>query len=206
MSEIREDQKAKLSFKLPDDSYKEMECFVKGIHHDRLSLTFPKEMMPYVRYLQEGEEVPISIFTPTGIRMFNSVILNSPLEEEFVVEYDENYTQIQRREYTRAKLETKFIVERLENENIVTHTIDIGGGGVRFFYEGSFKPNELVHCRLYLPFILASVQAQGHILEKPYLNKNEHVVFFSKISEIERDKIIKKCFELETKSYKQTTI
>jgi len=205
MSEIREDQKAKLSFKLPDDSYKEMECFVKGIHHDRLSLTFPKEMMPYVRYLQEGEEVPISIFTPSGIRMFNAMILDSPMEQEFVVEYDENNIQIQRREYTRAKLETKFIVERLEAENIVTHTIDIGGGGVRFFYQGAFKPNELVHCRLYLPFILASVQAQGHILQKPYLGKDEHVVLFNQISEAERAKIIKKCFELEANSYKETT-
>jgi len=205
MSEIREDQIAKLSLKMPDNSYKEMECLVKDIYKDRLSLTFPKEMMPYLRHLQEGEEIPISIFTPSGIRMFNSMILDSPVEEEFVVEYDENNIQVQRREYTRAKLKTKFIVERLDDENIVTHTIDIGGGGVRFFYEGTFKPKELGNCRLYLPFILASVKAQGQIIEKPYLENGVHVILFNQICESERAKIIKKCFEVEANSYKDTT-
>jgi c-di-GMP-binding flagellar brake protein YcgR len=206
MSEIKEDQKAKLSLKLLDNSFKELECFVKEVHSDRISLSFPREMISYANHLQEGDEIPIKIFTPSGIKMFNAMILSSPLEPEFVIEYDENFVQVQRREYTRARLETKIIIERLESENIVTHTIDIGGGGVRFFYEGTFEPNELVSCRLYLPFILESVKAQGHILQKPFLAKNEHVVLFSKINENERDKIVKKCFELETKSYKDTTV
>ena len=201
MSEIREDQKAKLSFQLPDNSYKELDCFVKGVYSDRLSLSFPKEMMSYANYLQEGEEIPIKIFTSAGVRMFNAMILSSPLEPEFVVEYDENNLPVQRREYTRALLETKIIIERLNAENIVTHTLDIGGGGVRFYYEGKFEPSELVSCRLYLPFILASVKAQGHITQKTNLERNEHVVLFSEITDNERDKIVKKCFELETKSY-----
>lgn len=203
MSEIRESQKAKLSFKLSDNTNKEVECFVKNIYTDRISLSFPKEMISYANYLEEGNEIPLKIFTPSGIRMFNAMILSSPLEHEFVVEYDENNIQIQRREYTRANIETKIIVERIDAENIVTKTIDIGGGGIRFFYEGNLWPNEFVTCRLYLPFILESVQAKGHILDKPYLPKGQYVIQFSEINEPSRDKIIKKCFEIERQKYKE---
>lgn len=201
MGEIKEDQKAKLSFKLADDSEKELECFIKAVEKDRLSLKIPHEAYSYAQYLQEGEEIPVKIFTPNGIRMFDAVILNSPEEPEFVIEYVEDNTQIQRREYLRSVLKTKFIVERQDNENILTHTIDIGGGGIKFFYEGTFNKDEVVHCRLYLPFKMNSLQAQGIIIRQPHLPSNHHVFLFQKIDRFDRDKIIQKCFELQAESY-----
>jgi len=202
MSEIREDQKAKLSFKLGDNFEQELECLVKDVQNDRLLLKFPKEMLKYAKYLEEGKEVPVKIFTPMGVKMFSAMILDSPLSPDFVIEYVEDSIQIQRREYSRVTLETKVIIERLEDVNIVTHTIDISGGGIRFFYEGSFSPDELINCRLYLPFQMTSIQSKGHIINKPHLNKNEHVVLFNKIIESDRAKIIKKCFEVEAQRYK----
>lgn len=198
MGEIRENQKAKLFFKTADGSEKELGCSIKKIYSDRISLDFPSETMNYLDYLEEGSEIAVKIFTPVGVRMFDSIILNSPLESEFVIEFIENYIEVQRRKYLRVDVNTKIIIER-EEHNIVTNTLDIGGGGVRFFYEGSFDYKENVKCMLYLPMILNSIKAKGIIIKDSNLKKNEYVLFFTDIKEIERDKIIKKCFEIESK-------
>lgn len=198
MGEIRENQKTKLLFKTEDGSEKELDCSVKKFDKDRISLNYPYDAMDYVDYLQEGDEVTVKIFTPLGVRIFDAVVLDSPLEPEFVVEYVENSTNIQRRSYPRINLKTKVIIEREENDNIVTHTIDISGGGIRFFYEGKIYPGEEVGVLLYLPYMIRSVQAIGVIMKNDNLPKNEYVLLFTEISERERDKIIKQCFEIQT--------
>lgn len=198
MSEIQENQQVKLSFKVEDGSEKDLECTIKNIYKDRLSLNFPKETADYAPYLQEGDEVRAEIFTPTGIKMFEAIILNSPLEYDFVIEFVENFIEIQRRKYLRVDLKTKVIIERPDRGNIVTNTLDIGGGGVRFFYEGVFDEKEKVNCLLYLPMYLNSIKASGMIIEEKHLEKNEHVMVFTKIDEKERDKVIKKCLELQS--------
>lgn len=202
MGEIREDQKAKLYFKAADDSEKEVECVIKEVKNDRISLAFPEKMMEYADYLTEGEELPVRIFTPSGVKLFDTIILNSPFESEFVIEYVDNYIQIQRREYSRMLLETKLIVEREDYDNVITHTLDISGGSVRFYYEGEFLPKESVGCLLYLPMQIRSIQAKGVIIKNHHLAKNEHVLFFTKIDERDRDKIVQKTFEIETMRYR----
>lgn len=204
MGEIRADQKAMLSFKVADNSEKELDCHVKNIYTDRLSLRYPEETLSYAQYLEEGNEVPVKIFTPSGIKMYDAMILNSPLESEFVIEYVESAIQeIQRREYSRIQLKTKIIIEREDADNIVTQTVDIGGGGIRFVHNGVFHPDEKVSCRLYFPFEMASYFLQGQITKKPHLPANEHIMLLNRITEHDRGRIIRKCFEIEAMDYKK---
>lgn len=197
MREIEESQKAKLSFLLPDNTEKDIICTVKEIFNDRMSLVYPPEAITYAKYLQEGAEVPVSIFTSNGVNVFESMILNSPLESDFMIEYTGEYVHIQRRQYSRSILETKIIIER-KSGNILTHTIDIGGGGLRFFYEGNFQSKEDVEIRLFLPLQIKSIVAHGYVIEhQPYLPENQHVIYFTKISKEDQEKIVKKCAELE---------
>jgi c-di-GMP-binding flagellar brake protein YcgR len=198
MSEIKEEQLVKLFFKAADGSEKELDCSIKKIYKDRLSINFPKEIIYYTDYLQEGEEVTAKIFTPSGIKIFDAIILNSPLEPEFIIEFVENYIEVQRRKYLRADLETKVIIERSEKGNIVTRTLDIGGGGVRFLFDGNFDYKETVNCLLYLPMYLSSIKATGIIIKDEHLGAKEYVLVFTKIDERERDKIIKKCIEIQS--------
>ena len=204
MGEIREGQKIKLSIKVADNSEKEFDCLIKEVFKDRLSLKFSDEIFDYTDFLEEGVELPVKIFTPSGVKVFDTIILNSPLEEDFVIEYVESTTQIQRRDYTRVSLGTKVIIEREDFENIVTHTIDISGGGLRIFYNGSFYPEEYVNILLYLPLETHSIKAKGTIIQNEYIPEHEHVLFFTEIDERERDKIVKKCFEIQTAKIEET--
>lgn len=200
MSEIRENQKTKLIFRVADGSEEELECSIKKVYKDRISLDFPKEIIYYVDYLQEGDEVTAKIFTPAGIKMFDAIILDAPSDNDFVIEFVEDYMEIQRRKYLRTEFNTKLMIER-GKDSIITHTLDIGGGGIRFFYEGSLEPMETIICRLFIP-ALPSIQVQGIILKGDNLKENEYVLVFTKIQENDRDKIIKKCFEIQVNSYK----
>jgi len=202
MGEIRENQKAKITFKTVHGCEKEYACSIKKVYADRISLNYPRELFSYADYLQEGDEVNIKIFTPYGIKMFNAMILDSPSRGEFVIESVEDFIEVQRRKYLRMNLNTKIIIQR-EEENIVTKTIDISGGGVRFTHTGDFQKHETVGCMLYLPMELNSVKAQGIILKGEHLQKDEYVILFTKIEERSRDKIVKTCFDIESGRYKE---
>lgn len=202
MGEIRENQRAKLFFKTANGSEKEFDCSIKTVYSDRLALNFPRELISYADYLQEGDEIDIKIFTPFGIKTFDAMILDPPTAENFIIESIEDFIKIvQRRKYLRMDLNTKVIIQKNEKVNIVTKTLDISAGGIRFIYEGQFNENESVGCMLYLPMELNSIRAQGIILKGGHLPENEHVLLFTKIEERDRDKIVKTCFDIESGRY-----
>lgn len=203
MGEIRVGQKVKFHFQTVDGEDKEVDCFIRGVFSDRLELSTPDDIDDYEEYFEEGCELGVKIFTPLGIKTFDTIILDSPLESNFVIEYIENTSQIQRREYTRVELKAKIIIERTGQKNIVTDTIDISGGGLRIYYDGTFEPQEKVGALLYLPYSIVSIKAKGIILENSHLPKNEHILYFTEIAERDRDKIIKLCFDMQIARYNQ---
>lgn len=200
MGVIKENQKVKLSFKLADGSLQEIECLVKEAYSDRISLSCSNEVMEYVDYLGEAEELNVKIFTPSGIKIFDTIVLDSPLEPEFVIEYTEAATSLQRREFVRIEMELKVLIQKEDKTNLVTRTINVSGGGLRFYSEGMFTPQEIVNITLYMPDDRA-VQAKGTIIPNEFLPQNEYVLSFTEIQERERDRIIKKCFEAQSAKY-----
>lgn len=199
MDIIRENQLVKLFFKDAEGSEKELNCTIKKIFKDRISLIPPEETIDYVDYLQEGDDVSVKIFTPAGIKAYDAIILNSPLEDNFVIEFVENYIEIQRRKYLRMDYEAKVLIQEGFTK-VVTHTIDIGGGGIRFASETPFESNQTVTCHLFLPEV-AAIQAQGIIIKEKHLKDDEYVLFFTKINENDRTKILQKCFALQVDKF-----
>lgn len=199
MDIIRENQLVKLFFKAAEGSEKELNCSIKKIYKDRIALIPPEETIDYVDYLQEGDDVSVKIFTPAGIKAYDAIVLNSPLENEFVIEFVEDYIEIQRRKYLRMDFEAKVLIQ-VGLTKVVTYTIDIGGGGIRFASETPFEPNQTVTCHMFLPDYPA-IQAQGIIIKEKHLKENEYVIFFTKISENDRTKILQKCFALQVDKF-----
>lgn len=196
MSEIREGQKVKVFVDTAEGSRKEFDCSIKDVHIDRLSLNFPDEILDYSEYVEECSEVFVKIFTPVGIKIFDAVVLDSPVEGNFVIEYVENTVEIQRREYVRTQMELKVLVERTGQKGAIAYTLDVSGGGLKFKLDEDFEPNESVKLTIYMPND-RSIQARGVMIQNPYIPKYEHVLSFAEIDENDRDRIIKKCFEVQ---------
>lgn len=199
MGEIKKDQKVKLFLKMADGSQKEVDCQTKEVYSDRISLTTPPEVLENAEYLDEGEEFVVKIFTPTGVKIFDTIVLDSPHEEEFVIEYAAIASEVQRREYVRVPMQVKIVVQREgAAKGVVSSTMDVSGGGLRFTYNNELTPGEEVQVTMYFPEI-RNILVKGVVIHNDFLPDDVFVLAFTEINEMDRDRIIKKCFEEQAK-------
>ncbi len=198
MSDLSLNQKAKIFFDGENGIEMELDCFINDIEDDRLGLDYPADAETLKKYLEEGTPIDVKIFTPSGLMVFESVVINSP-DEGFVVEYVEDAVVIQRRDYSRSPLKTKLEL-KLRTETFVASTIDISGGGIKFFSKEDLNPEEVVTGKLYLKNYDVPARFEAVILDNPSLQPDEYTLAFTNIDEKERDKIIKTCFAIDMQS------
>ena len=89
MNLFNEEQKIALNF-VKENMLVEMICEIDKIHDDRMSLNLPQYFMRYIDYLQPGSAITAKVFSKLGTIDFNTVIITSPLEENFSIELDYN--------------------------------------------------------------------------------------------------------------------
>jgi len=198
MSDLSLNQKAKIFFDGENGIEMELDCYINDIEDDRLGLDYPADAETLKKYLEEGTPIDVKIFTPSGLMVFESVVINSP-DEGFVVEYVEDAVVIQRRDYSRSPLKTKLEL-KLRTETFVASTIDISGGGIKFFSKEDLNPEEIVTGKLYLKNYDVPARFEAVILDNPSLQPDEYTLAFTNIDEKERDKIIKTCFAIDMQS------
>ena len=195
MSDLSLNQKAKIFFDGENGIEMELDCFINSIDDDRLGLDYPEDAETLKKYLEEGTPIDVRIFTPSGLMVFESVVIDSP-DEGFVIEYVEDAVVIQRRDYSRSPLKTKLEL-MLRTETFVASTIDISGGGIKFFSKEELEPEQVVRGKLYLRNFETPATFEAVILDNPSLQPDEYTLAFTNIDEKERDKIIKTCFSID---------
>lgn len=194
---------AKLTFQISKFRTAELTCCIKWIEKDRIGLVFPENKYELADYLYEGKELNIIAYTNSGIYNFESVVIDSPYNHDFVVEFPEENTKIQRRAYVRSPLKLDLILEQ-NNQKIKTETINISGGGIRFNTENELKTKEVWRFSIYLPRWREYAQGFGEIIYNIRQAKtNVSVIKFTDFQETYRNKIIKLCFEEEIRRLKQ---
>ena len=167
--------------------------------YDRLVLALPKGFMPYQQYLQEGCEVIVCIDTQSGALRYDAMILDGPFEENFTVEYRDDIVPINHnREYVRVPIVTEMTIHSKEHEVYYVTTINIGGGGIKFFSEYEFAPDERVECFITLDG--NNIRFKGKIRQLP--QPHNFVIVIDDIKEQQRDLIIKSCLRHESDLYK----
>lgn len=201
MKELEAGQKIRLKFNTSSLRSESLTCVVKWFEEDRVALVFPDEGQYLIKSLPEGKDLEAVVYTDSGIYAFDSIVINSPLEHDFIIEMPDEKKRIQRRDYVRAPFNLKFILSNKDKE-IETKTINIGGGGVRFLVKEELKPNALWNFTLHMPDGMIA-KGKGIILYSFLQGKMIiSVLKFVDISETERNRIIKKCFEEEVKNIK----
>ena len=205
MSDISANQKAKIFFDGENDIEMELDCIVHDVEKDRLWLDYPEGADELKMYLEEGTPIDIKVFTPTGLVVFESMVINSPNEEKFIVEFVEEAVVIQRRDYTRSPLKTKLTLE-LNREVFIASTIDISGGGIKFNSNEELYPEQTVYGKLYLKNYDTPAYFEAIILDNPSLQPDEYTLAFTNIDEKERDKIIKTCYDIDMQARKNSNL
>lgn len=219
MSNLQPNQQLNILFDTPAGE-KAISCYIKQVYPDRITLTQPQDWENHLDLLQEGEELKTKVFTRSGVLLYTALVLTSPENDNFTLEYNEEAAKImQRRFYTRVPIETIVDCEydKLVNTNknsddrmvkfstqincefekfiIEAETIDIGGGGLKIESKQKLPFDKTITFKINLFDDI--IIAQGVLVPKTNLPPLQYGVKFTKIKEEDKDRIIKVCFKIE---------
>ncbi|WP_020616704.1 flagellar brake protein [Paenibacillus daejeonensis] len=114
----------------------------------------------------------------------------------------EQITKIQRRSFLRVAAELELAVRLTEGIKFVALTDDVGGGGISFVCDGKWKLKfgDVLDCWLLIPYKNGSLEHANFKSEVVRVKQFESgrsqlMCKFSEISDGERQKIIRFCFE-----------
>ncbi|MCP3772479.1 flagellar brake domain-containing protein [Paenibacillus sp. MZ04-78.2] len=160
-----------------------------------------------LKRLYPGDELSVYFITEGGMKnYFNSSVLGFSDDVIRLVlikkPEPESITKVQRRNFLRVPAVLEIAVKFSEQLQFVSQTDDVGGGGISFLCE-EYVPAETgctVECWLLVPFksgLIEHVPFKSEIVRVKELEtgKKQVMMRFSEITDRERQKIIRYCFE-----------
>lgn len=189
MDLFNEEQKIALNF-VKENMLVEMICDIDKIYDDRLSLNLPQYFMRYINYLQPGCAVTAKVFSKLGTVDFNTIIITSPLEDNFSIELDYNSIKLT----PGTDLPVINAIENIEiiknSEKINLKTIEISTEYIKFYSDKKFNIEEDIDCILKLPSSYGSIEFKAIINEIDAIYDNEYTANYSMMTENNRQTLL----------------
>lgn len=160
-----------------------------------------------MKKLYMGDELSVYFLTDEGVKnYFNTYVLGFVSDNIKLVRIrkpdPESITRIQRRNFLRVNADLEVAVKTPNNTRFVAHTEDIGGGGFSFYCEPQYSllEGDVLHCWILLPYKNGSIEhvpIEAQIVRKKKLETGRSLIMmkFESISDMERQKLIRYCFE-----------
>ncbi len=193
MGLFQENQKAKIIFEA-DDKIVEMDCYIGKIYYDRIKLELPKAANRYSQYLRTGNKITVNVFSQVGVLVQDSIILSSPLEKEFTVEYDMDAITIEnRRRIKRYSANCDIIIFRPLLGNIETQIIDISTRGLRYYSDIPLEAGAIFDCKLILKPTDNKILFKGRIADNKGLPAGVYRMVIHKIAYKDKQTLLDYC-------------
>lgn len=154
-----------------------------------------------------GDELSVYYMTDAGVKnYFDSHVLGFAEDVVRLIKITkpdpEKLTKIQRRNFLRVPAELEIAVKLSDRVRFVCKTDDVGGGGISFICEGkwSLMTGQTLDCWLLVPYKNGSIEHATFKAEIVRVVEMESgrlqaMIKFISISDGERQKIIRYCFE-----------
>ena len=182
MGLFQENQKAKIIFEA-DNKIIEMDCYIEKIYYDRIRLGLPKAANRYSSYLKTGNKLKLNVFSHAGVLVQDSIILSSPMEKEFTIEYDiDSITIDNRRRIKRYSASCDLIIFRPLLGNIETNIIDISTRGLRYYSDIPLEAGSIYDCKLILKPTDKKILFKGQIKDNKGLPTGVYRMVIHKIA------------------------
>ncbi len=193
MGLFQENQKAKIIFEA-DDKIVEMDCYIGKIYYDRINFELPKAADRYSQYLKTGNTITINVFSQVGVLIQESIILSSPLEKEFTVEYDQDSIRIEnRRRIKRYSTSCDLIIFRPLLGNIETQLIDISTRGLRYYSDIPLEAGAIFDCKVLLKPTDKKILFKGRIADNKGLPTGVYRMVIHKIAYKDKQMLLDFC-------------
>ena len=182
-------QKITLFFQ-KDINMVEMTCTINKVFEDRLVLELPQYFMRYINFLQVGCKSTAKVFSKFGTVDFNTLVISSPLEEEFIIEFDCNSVRFT----SGSELPGINAIEKLDikyqKEQLECKTFDLKAEQIKFYCEKKLIIGENIEGTLFLPKNYGIIDFKGMIKEVDEVYDNEYTIQISIMTEEARQNLL----------------
>jgi c-di-GMP-binding flagellar brake protein YcgR len=181
---------------------------IADIEDDAILIEIPMQIgKARLKKLFMGDELSVYFLTEGGIKnYFNTHVIGFKEDVIRMIRIRkpeaEHIFKIQRRSFLRVTAELELAVKDALGSRILVRTDDVGGGGTSFLSDGKvkFAVADKLSCWMLLPYRNGSIEHayfEGEIVRMKQLDNKRNLVMlkFSSISDAERQKIIRFCFE-----------
>ena len=192
MNLVREGQKLNLIFNKGEKTV-EITCVVSEVFYDRIAVSLPKSFMRYIEHLTSGCEVSVRVFSTAGLIAFNSVIINGGLEEQFTIEYDEDFVSMEH--YSESPSVEEILEMTIKDSSVPAvvsaKTIEIGTKGMRFVSSSKLNVGSVYDFVLDIGEEFGAIEFSGLINSNDEVFTEEYEMSYTKISGEDRQNILR---------------
>ena len=189
MDLFNEGQKLALLF-IKDSNLVEMTCTIEKVLDDRLHLALPQYFMRYIEFLQVGTQLTAKAFSKLGTVDFNTMIINSPLEDTFTIELDYNAVRLNSGSDVPTIKAVDFLEIHLGNDLIKVKTFEISIDFVRFVSNRDFLVGDKFNGILILPKNYGRIKFVGEIVEIDPIYTTEYTANYITITEQAKQELL----------------
>ena len=190
MNLLKTGQKISISFQ-KEEKIVEISCTISEVLEDRIVIELPQYFMRYIEYLEVGCKLTVKVFSKIGTVDFNTIVISSPLEEEFSVELDYNAMKL-------TPTEEIPVVNAVETLNIImdderlfkVNTFEIATEYLKFYSDYEFQMNESFNCELILPKNYGIIKFRGTVIYIDPVYDNEYKISYENMVEEDRQNLL----------------
>ncbi|PYI54963.1 flagellar brake protein [Paenibacillus flagellatus] len=192
----------------PDEAQQEYKSRIADVNANYISMEVPIHVgTGRLKRLYAGDQINAYFMTEGGVKnYFNTVVLGFKEEVIRLVlikpPEPDHITKVQRRNFLRVPAELEIAVKATEQIMFTAITDDVGGGGVSFLCESRvpIKTHDVLSCWLLVPYRNGAIEHanfKGEIVRIKTLENGKLIVMvqFTEIADVERQRIIRYCFE-----------
>ncbi|WP_203232059.1 flagellar brake protein [Paenibacillus pinistramenti] len=181
---------------------------ISDIEEDAFLIEVPMEIgHNRLKRLFIGEELSVYFMSESGTKnYFNTYVLGFTNEVVRQVRIrkpnPDSITQIQRRNFLRVPAELELALGMKNGERLLVITDDVGGGGVSYYTDQSHPvtEEEQLDCWLLIPYkngLIEHAHFEAEVVRQKKMEsgKQQIMLKYIGITDFERQKIIRYCFE-----------
>ncbi len=189
MELLKQGQKLSILFQ-KEDAIVEIACTISQMLEDRIVIELPPYFMRYIEFLDVGCKLTIKVFSKIGTVDFNTIVISSPLEDEFSVELDYNAMKL-------TPGEEIPVIEAMETLNIIkderefkVSTFEISTTYLKFTCDYDLKEEDSFECELILPKDYGIIRFKGTVTYVDPVYDNEFTISYMSMIEEDRQALL----------------
>ena len=168
----------------------EITCVIAQVLDDRLVIELPPYFMRYIEYLEVGHRLTVKVFSKLGTVDFNTIVITSPLEDNFSVELDYNAMKLTPGEEIPFVSAIEMMTLKSEDTTMTVKTFELSTEYVKFYSDKPLSIDQIFDCELILPKNYGTIICKISIKEVDQVYDNEYTAVYSMMSEENRQALL----------------